>query len=86
MRLIVGLTEDASPEDVAAALRGEGAVHVQASDPAQPLVLVVEFADTAPTTPAASAEPDGGEGELLARVAALAGVRYAEPDQMRGIY
>jgi hypothetical protein len=69
MRIVVGLAEDASVEEVWAALVSAGASDVRTSGPAQPQVLVAEF-------------PEGGP-ELLDEVARLPGVRYAEPDEMQ---
>jgi hypothetical protein len=69
MRIVVGLTEDASVEQVNVALVSAGATDVRSTGPAQPWVLVAEFPEDRP--------------ELLEEVAALPGVRYAEPDEMQ---
>jgi hypothetical protein len=72
MRMVVGLAEDASAAQVSSALMSAGASHVSSTGPAQPAVLVAEF-------------PALGR-ELLDQVAALPGVRYAEPDAMQTNY
>jgi hypothetical protein len=90
MRMVVGLTEDASADDVAAALVDLGATSVQSTAPAQPGVLIAVF-PTPESTGTRTADPAattaGGapaEQELLTLVSSLSGVRYAEPDTMQG--
>lgn len=72
MRVVVGLHEGQGHEDAAEQLRRAGATAVQGPAPALPDVLVAEI-------------PDAGAEAAIARIAALDGVRYAEPDQPRGI-
>jgi fervidolysin-like protein len=72
MRVVVGIASDAKPESVEESLRREGARSVQGPAPSLPDVLVAEF-------------PDADAGAMVKRVAALPGVRYAEPDEMRTI-
>jgi hypothetical protein len=68
MRIVVGLTENASPAEVAERLRAAGAQDVRPPRAELPRVLVAEF-------------PDAVDG--VARASAVRGVAYAEPDAPR---
>jgi hypothetical protein len=69
MRVVVGLEPGQDPGAVADALRAFGADAVQGPAPSLPDVLTAEVPD----------------GTAVEAIAALDGVRYAEPDQLRGI-
>lgn len=70
MRIVVGLIADQEPEPVVEALRQLGARHVLGPAPSLPDVRVADF-------------PEGDLEQTVQAVAALPGVRYAEPDQMQ---
>lgn len=70
MRIVVGLTQDGDVDEVADALSRLGARHVQGPAPSLPGVLVADFAERE-------------AGDMVKRLVALPGVRYAEPDEMR---
>ena len=72
MRVVVGLVPETEASAVAQALRDEGAHGVSGPAPSLPDVLVAEF-------------PEGDQADILKRVGAMPGVRYAEPDEMRSI-
>jgi hypothetical protein len=69
VRIVVGLVPDAEWTAVAAALRDAGAADVRPPLPSLPDVVLAEF-------------PQGDAEAVAARVAALPGVRYAEPDTL----
>jgi hypothetical protein len=70
MRMVVGLQSGALWEQVADDLRMQGAAAVTPPAPSLPDVVVADFADES-------------VDELTARLAALPGVRYAEPDALQ---
>ena len=70
MRVVVGLVPGSQPGTVADVLRSQGAQFVQGPMPSLPDVLVAEF-------------PDEAAQGTLAKIAALPGVRYAEPDALQ---
>lgn len=70
MRIVVGIESGHDIGSVADALRATGARSVQGPAPSLPEVLVAEF-------------PSGDQTRTLNGVSALAGVRYAELDEMR---
>jgi hypothetical protein len=72
MRVVVGITPETEAAAVAEALRQEGAHSVQGPAQSLPDVLVADF-------------PEGDLTDTVKRVAALPGVRYAEPDEMQSI-
>jgi Fervidolysin N-terminal prodomain len=72
MRVIVGIANETESAAVADGLRREGAQSVRGPAKSLPDVLVAEF-------------PEGDLARTVKRVAALPGVRYAEPDEMRSI-
>ena len=72
MRLVVGLESSGDVPSVTDALRAAGAVHVFPPQPSLPDVVVAEFPDNI------------DEGAALHSITALNGVRYAEPDGLRG--
>jgi hypothetical protein len=69
-RVVVGLESKDDVPAVSEALRAAGAQHVSEPQPSLPDVVVAEF-------------PDDDEDNTLKSIAALKGVRYAEPDQLR---
>ncbi|MDQ1743784.1 MAG: hypothetical protein QOE23_2123 [Pseudonocardiales bacterium] len=73
MRFVVGLEEGTDRELVAENLQDAGARTVTSLAPTMPDVMMVEFED--------DAEPE--QGRLMARLAAMPGVRYAEPDVLQ---
>jgi len=72
MRIVVGIAVGREPASVAEALRRKGARSVQGPAPSLPDVLVAEF-------------PEGDLESTVKSVAALPGVRYAEPDELQSI-
>lgn len=70
MQLVIGLDDDASVATVTESLRAAGASYVSTPPPSLPDVLVAQF-------------PDGDVGARVRAVRAIAGVRYAEPEQLR---
>lgn len=70
MRVIVGIVTGHDVATVADALLHSGAGGVQGPAASLPDVLVADF-------------PDGDPASIVERVAALPGVRYAEPDELR---
>jgi hypothetical protein len=73
MRIVVGIATGREPGSVAAALRREGASSVQGPAPSLPDVLVAEF-------------PEGDLERTVKTVAALPGVRYAEPEELQSTF
>jgi hypothetical protein len=70
MRFVVGLEADQDVAAVSDALLALGAHSVVGPQPSLPDVLLADF-------------PDGNVDEMVKRIAALPGVRYAEPEQLR---
>ena len=70
MRVVVGLHEGADVDAAAAALRSLGASAVHGPQPSLPGVLVADV-------------PGDDPPAVVAAIAALPAVRYAEPDALR---
>jgi hypothetical protein len=70
MRIIVGLASEAEPSAVATALREQGARDVKPAPPSLPDVVIADFP----------------EDVTVQDVAALPGVRYAEPDSLQSAF
>ena len=71
MRVVVGIVAGHDNDAVAEALRRSGAGDVRGPAAALPDVLVADF-------------PDGDPASIVRQVALLPGVRYAEPEALRG--
>ncbi len=73
MRIVVGIAEGHDVDSVSEALKATGARSVQGPAPSLPDVVVADF-------------PEADIDRTLKGVAALSGVRYAEPDEMQSTY
>jgi hypothetical protein len=70
MRVVMGLYDARDADSVRDALRALGARTVLGPTPELPEVLIADF-------------PDVEEGDLVEQLAAMPGVRYAEPDELQ---